>query len=425
MQIQKLVPIHRSFPDRSLADVAAAVRAEMEAAEWTRAVPPGARIAVGVGSRGIANISTIVQAVVEFWRSRGSKPFIVPVMGSHGGATAEGQTEVLAHYGITKATMGAPVVSSLDVVQLGETPEGVAVSMDRMAYESDGCMLVSRVKWHTGFTGGLESGVHKMMAIGLGKWEGAKRYHAWALRLGMEQVIRSVGRVMLDTGRILGGLAIMEDAHHQTAELKALGADGMAAAEEELLARVKSWKADIPLRAVDLLIVDEIGKDISGAGMDAKVINRGIMGRDFDADLVKVLRIYARDLTEASGGNAVGIGHCDVISDRLYNKIDFEKTWVNVFTASNPIGGACPAHFAEDRTALERILPTCGKLDLNECTIAWIRNTQELSKMLVSENLLDEVRGRPGVEVAGEPIEIEFDAEGGLKEPWAVAVSAH
>ena len=421
--MQKLVPIRQHFADRALPDVAAAVRAELEGAEWTRRVPKGARLALGVGSRGIANISTIVHATVEFWKSRGCKPFIIPVMGSHGGATAEGQADVLAHLGVSEATMGAPVASSLDVVQLGESPEGIAVSMDRAAYESDGCMLLSRVKWHTGFTGALESGVHKMMAIGLGKWEGAKRYHAWALRVGMEQVIRSVGQVMLDTGRMLGGLAILEDAHHHTAEVKALGADGMVAAEEELLARVKTWKAGIPLEGVDLLVVDEIGKNISGAGMDAKVINRGVMGRNTDAGLTKIMRIFARDLTEESGGNAVGIGNCDVISNRLYDKVDFEKTWINVLTASNPLGGMCPPHFPDDRTCMERIMPTCGKLDLDECSIAWIRNTQELSDMLISENLLDEIRDNPQIEITGEAAEIEFDESGALKQPEALAVA--
>ena len=251
------------------------------------------------------------------------------------------------------------------------------------------------------FVGKLESGVHKMMAIGLGKWEGAKRYHAWALRLGMEQVIRSVGRVMLDTGRMLGGLAILEDAYHSTAEVHALGADGMAEAEEKLLERVSSWKAGIPVHELDLLIVDEIGKNISGSGMDTKVINRGILGKNTLSDIVRIQRVFARDLTDESGGNAVGIGLCDVISDRLFDKIDFNATWVNVLTASNPMGGMCPPHFADDRACLEKILPTCGRMDLHDCSIAQITNTMELDEMLVSENLLPEVEGRDGVAIAG------------------------
>ena len=414
MRAPKLVPIRQHFPDRRLPDVAHAVRDQMEQAEWTRAVPAGARIAVGVGSRGIANIAVITKAVVDFWKSRGARPFIIPVMGSHGGGTAEGQASVLAHYGITETTMGAPVVSSLDVVPIGETPDGIAVSMDREAYDADGVMLLSRVKWHTSFHGKLESGVHKMMAIGLGKWEGAKRYHTLDLRLGMERVIRTVGRVMLDTGKMLGGLAILEDAHHNTAEVAALGADGMVEREEELLAKVMKWKAGIPLRELDVLIVDEIGKNISGAGMDTKIVNRGILGKNVLPDTVQIQRVYARSLTHESGGNAVGIGLCDTIHDRLFKAVDFPMTWINVFTASNPVGGACPPHFASDRECLERLLPTCGKPDTAECTVTRIRNTMEVGEMFVSENLLDELRANPDIEILGAAEEIAFDAFGDL-----------
>ena len=414
MQLQKLVPIRQTFPVRRLPDVYQAVRDELESAEWTRSVPAGARIAIGVGSRGIANIDVITRATVDFWKSRGCKPFIIPVMGSHGGGTAEGQAEVLDHYGVNEAAMGAPVVSSLAVVKVGVTPEGIDVSMDREAFEADGVMILSRVKWHTGFTGKLESGVHKMMAIGLGKWEGAKRYHAFALRLGMEQVIRSVGKVMLDTGKMLGGIAILEDAHHNTAEVHALGADGMAEREEKLLARVLEWKAGIPAAEVDLLIVDEIGKNISGSGMDTKIINRGILGRNNLEGIVNITRVFARDVTDESVGNSVGIGLCDVISDRLYDKIDFHKTWVNVFTASNPMGGMCPPHFPTDRECIERIIMTCGKLDPAACTIVRIRNTMEMGEMLISEGLREEAAAHPGVEIAGDPEELAFDAEGNL-----------
>lgn len=415
MQLQKLVPIRQTFPVRRLPDVAQAVRNELEAASWTSAVPAGARIAIGVGSRGIANIDVITRATIDFWKSRGCKPFIIPVMGSHGGGTAEGQAEVLDHYGVNEERMGVPIVSQLDVEKIGTTPEGIDVSMDRAAYEADGVMILSRVKWHTGFTGKLESGVHKMMAIGLGKWEGAKRYHAFALRLGMEQVIRSVGKVMLDTGKMLGGIAILEDAYHHTAEVHALGAEGMAEREEKLFARVLEWKPGIPAAEVDLLIVDEIGKNISGSGMDTKIINRGILGRNTLEGIVKITRVFARDVTEESGGNSVGIGLCDVISDNLFHKIDFHKTWVNVFTASNPLGGMCPPHFPTDRECIERIIMTCGKLDPADCTIVRIRNTMEMGEMLVSEGLRDEFAAQPGVEVVGEAQEIAFDADGNLR----------
>ena len=306
----------------------------MEEAEWPRAVPRGSRIAVGAGSRGISNIDVIVRAVVDFWKSRGVQPFIIPVMGSHGAATAEGQADVLAHYGITEQTMGVPVVSSLDVVTVGTTPEGIEVAMDRNAYESDGVMLCGRVKWHTDFDGKLESGIHKMMAIGLGKWAGARRYHCWALRIGMEQVIRSVGRLILGTGKMLGGLAILEDAYHSTAEVHALGVAGMTEREEELLARAKSWKPNIPVAETDLLILDEMGKNISGAGMDTKVINRSVDGPNLWPDVPLIRRIFVRDLSPLSYGNCDRHGfrryhyRPAVRKDRLQRHLD---QWPDVF----------------------------------------------------------------------------------------------
>lgn len=422
MRLQRLVPVRQRFPERRLADVRQATLDAMRQAAWTAEVKPGSRIAVGVGSRGISNIGIMTKAVVDFWRERDCKPFIIPVMGSHGGASAEGQAHVLEHYGITEATMGVPVVSSLDVVQIGSTPEGIAVSMDEKAYESDGVMLLSRVKWHTSFEGKLESGVHKMMAIGLGKWEGAKRYHSFALRLGMEQVIRSVGKVMLDTGRMLGGLAILEDAHHNTAEVHALGAAGMVAEEEALLEKTKSWKAGLPFREIDLLIIDEMGKNISGTGNDTKVMNRGLLGRNTLPGVVKIQRVFTRDLTPESGGNATGIGLCDVISDRLYNKIDFDATWVNGFTSSILLSAMCPPHFADDKTCVEKIITTCGKLDPLECSIARIRNTMELGEFEISEALLPEIADNPDVEVIGEPRELAFDSSGSLPPVMAGAV---
>lgn len=414
MRLQKLIPVRQQFPERKLPDVREGTLEAMRAAAWTAAVKPSARIAIGVGSRGISNIDVMAKAVVDFWIERGCQPFIIPVMGSHGGASAEGQANVLAHYGISEATMGVPVVSSLDVVQIGETPEGIAVSMDRHAYEADGVMLLSRVKWHTSFEGKIESGVHKMMAIGLGKWEGAKRYHSFALRLGLEQVIRSVGKVVLDTGRMLGGLAILEDAHHNTAEVHALGAKGMLEEEEELLARTKSRKAGLPFKEIDLLIIDELGKNISGTGNDTKVMNRGLLGRNTLPGMVKIQRVFTRDLTPESGGNATGIGLCDVISDRLYDKIDFPATWVNAFTSSILLSTMCPPHFADDKTCVEKIIMTCGKLDPYECSIARIRNTMELGEFEISEALLPEIADNPDIAVIGEAHELGFDATGTL-----------
>src|SRR5579864_8038364 len=266
MEFPRLLLVRQNFPDRSLRDVRSAVSAELgQSAFGSRSLTPGARVAIGVGSRGITNIATIVRSVVDFWKSKGMRPFIFPAMGSHGAATAEGQADVLAHYGIIEATMGCPVVSSLEVVSLGRTPDGIEASMDRNAYESDGVMLVGRVKWHTDFAGKIESGLFKMMAIGLGKFAGAQRYHTYAYKLGLEHVIRSIGRQVLKSGKILGGLAILEDANHHTGQLTAVPVEDMERKEEELLALVKTWMAKIPVPQLDILILDEIGKTISGA----------------------------------------------------------------------------------------------------------------------------------------------------------------
>ena len=222
MSFSRLLLVRQNLPDRSVADIPGEVTRQLAQAGFAARLKPGGRVAIGVGSRGIANIATIVRAIVDFWKSQGARPFIFPAMGSHGAATAEGQADVLAHYGIHEATMGCPVVSQLDVVSLGRTAEGIEAYMDRDAFLSDGVMLVGRVKWHTDFAGKLESGLYKMMAIGLGKFAGAQRYHTYAYKMGLEPVIRSVGRQVPSSGKILGGLAILEDAHHNTAHLEAV-----------------------------------------------------------------------------------------------------------------------------------------------------------------------------------------------------------
>src|ERR1041384_1439810 len=277
MSFPRLLVVRQKFPDRRLPDVAAEVRKQLSQSGFASRLKPGARVAIGVGSRGIHNIAAIVRHAVQFWKEAGMQPFIFPAMGSHGAATAAGQADVLAHYGITESSMGCPVVSQLEVVSLGKTAEGIETFMDKSAHDSDGVMLVGRVKWHTDFDGKIESGLFKMLAIGLGKFAGAQRYHAHAYRIGLEQVVLSIGRRVLGSGRVLGGLAILEDAYPNTGKIDAVPADMMEARERENLALVKSWMGKIPFD-LDVLILDEIGKNISGAGMDTKVVNRGVNG---------------------------------------------------------------------------------------------------------------------------------------------------
>jgi hypothetical protein len=417
MQFPRLLVVRQKFPDRKIPDVAAEVRNQLAASGFAGRLQPGSRVAIGVGSRGIHNIATIVRNVVQYWKEQGMHPFLFPAMGSHGAASAAGQAEVLAHYGITEATMGCPLISQLEVVSLGKTADGIEAFMDKTAYDADGVMLVGRVKWHTDFAGKIESGLFKMMAIGLGKFAGAQRYHAYAYRLGLEHVIRSVGRQVLKSGKILGGLAILEDAYHNTAKLDAVPVEAMEQREEENLALVKSWMAKIPID-LDILILDEIGKNISGAGMDTKVANRGVQG-EYNPwpNTPKFQRLFVRNLSEHTYNSSVGMGMADVVTDRLVNRINWEPTWINSLTANTPAAIRTPIHFPTDRECLERIMPTVGRLDLAELTFGWIRNTMELTRIALSENTRAEVEANPALEIEA-TIDFDFDGEENLISPF-------
>jgi hypothetical protein len=417
MPFPRLLLVRQNLPDRRIPDPAAEVRAQLAASNFAQRLKPGSRVAVGVGSRGIHNIATVVRAVVGYWKDQGMRPVLFPAMGSHGAASAAGQADVLAHYGITESAMGCPLVSQLEVVSLGKTDDGIEAFMDRIAYESDGVMLVGRVKWHTDFDGKIESGLFKMMAIGLGKFAGAQRYHAYAYRLGLEHVIRSIGRQVLKSNKILGGLAILEDAHHNTARLDAVPVEEMEQREEQNLALVKSWMAKIPVD-LDILVLDEIGKNISGAGMDTKVVNRGVNGEYNPWPTTpKIQRVFVRDLSDLTYNSAVGLGMADVVTDRLVKRTNWEPTIINSLTANTPAAIRTPVHFPTDRECLQRFAPTVGKLDLSTVTYGWIRNTMELGRLALSENLRGQIEANPQLEVE-EAIDFDFDGEGNLISPF-------
>ena len=337
-------------------------------------------------------------------------------MGSHGAATPEGQAEVLAHFGITEQSMDCPIISRSDVVSLGQTEDGIDVFMDAAAHAADGVMIVARVKWHTTFEGRLESGLMKMMAIGLGKFAGAQKYHTHAQRLGLEHVIRTVGRRVLESGKMIGGLAIVEDAHHHTARLDAVPADCMEQRDEENLALAKSWMPRLPCD-LDVLIVDQMGKNISGTGMDAKVVNRG-PGCEYNPwrQWPSIRRIFVRTLDPESSGNAMGIGMADVTTERLVRQIDWQATRINALSASVPSRVRVPAHFASDRECLNWVAATAGRLDPAAVTYGWIRNTLELHRLAISHNLRAQVEGQLQVDVEGE-IELQWDAIGQSRQP--------
>jgi hypothetical protein len=413
----RLLLVRQHFPDRRLADVRAEARQQLERSGFAARLRPGARVAIGVGSRGIANLAAIVRSAVEYWQNHAMTPFIFPAMGSHGAATPEGQADVLARFGVTEQSMGCPILSGANVISLGTTADGIEVFMDAAAHGADGVMIVPRVKWHTTFDGRLESGLMKMTAIGLAKFAGAQHYHTHGQRLGLEHVIRTVGRRILETGKMVGGLAIIEDAHHNTARLDAVPADCMETRDEAHLALVKSWMPRLPCD-VDVLIVDEMGKNISGTGMDAKVVNRGPVGEYNPwSSSPSIRRIFVRELHPESHGNAIGIGMADVTTDRLVRQIAWEPTRINALSAGNPSRIRVPVHFPSDRECLEWVAQTAGKIDVGEVTYAWIRNTLELGRVAISPNLRTAAGSQADVELQAD-IDTPWDPSGNLLSPF-------
>jgi hypothetical protein len=413
----RLLLVRQEFPNVRLPDVGEETRRQMEQSGFAEQLRPGARVAIGVGSRGIANIAPIVHSVVEYWHDRDIAPFIFPAMGSHGAATPEGQADVLARFGISEASMGCPIISRLDVVSLGKTGDGVEVFMDAAAHAANAVMIVARVKWHTTFSGRLESGLMKMMAIGLGKFAGAQKYHTHAQRLGLEHIVRTAGRHVLDSGKMIGGLAIVEDAYHNTAKIEAVPAQCMEERDADNLALAKSWMPKLPCD-LDVLIVDRMGKNISGTGMDAKVVNRG-PACEYNPwpGLPSVQRIFVRDLDPETHGNAMGIGMADVTTDRLARAIDWQPTRVNALSSGLPSRIRLPVHFATDRECLEWVSPTAGKMDPAEVSYGWIRNTLELDRVALSVNLEARLERRSDIDVE-KTIDVEWDQCGNLVAPF-------
>lgn len=416
--LPKLFRVRQRFVAPVVADIPAAVAAEM--GRLRGALRPGASVAVGVGSRGISNLAVIIREVCRALRGQGAAPFIVPAMGSHGGGTAAGQREILAGYGVTEEAVGAPVRASMEVVELGRTPSDVRVFLDREAAGADFILPVNRVKPHTDFKGENESGLVKMTAIGLGKLAGAGEYHRAAFNLGHARVFREVTQAVLATGRMLGGVAILENARHETARIAAVPAAGLIEEDHELLEEARRMMPRLPCEEIDLLVIDEMGKDVSGAGMDTNIIGRApqgyLAGVPAFAGAPRITRILVRDLTPASHGNAVGIGLADFTTARLMAKLNPEAMILNSLTALAPLCAKLPISFARDREAIEAGLRTAGLEDLSSGRLVRIKNTLALEELEMSEAYLGEVRGRDDLAVVGEPREIEFNADGNLDE---------
>jgi len=372
----------------------------------------GRRVAVAVGSRGVASLAEIVSAACAWLRTQGAVPFIFPAMGSHGGGTAEGQRNVLEQLGVTPESVGAEISSSMQTVALGLTAEGFQAFMDQQAWQSDGVLVINRVKPHTDFTGRIESGLSKMIAVGMGKLEGAQECHRWARKHGHERVVRSISTRVLEQGKILAGLAVIENELHEVCALRAARPENLVAVEEAALEMARPLVPRLPFSRLHLLAVDELGKNISGAGMDTKVIGRGVRLQPGDATEIKL--VYVRDMTAESGGNAIGIGMADLTHARLHAKIDFQKTYLNVLTSLNLPMGRFPIHLPSDREALDFALKSLGSPDPAEQRIAWIRNTLDLERIAVSESLAPEVSRLRGWRLSEDTFIPQFDAQGDI-----------
>lgn len=415
MPYPKIVRLRQQFERPRVESVPGAVRAALERLDLRATIRPGQSVALTAGSRGIANIPLVLKVVVEHLKGLGARPFLVPTMGSHGGGTAEGQRRVLESYGITEAFVGAPIRASMEVVSLGTTDEGFSVVLDRHAAEADHIGVVARIKPHTGYHGPIESGLLKMMMIGLGKHAGALTYHRILLDYPFDQVVRSVGRTVRARAPISFGLAVVENAYDETARIDSLRPDQFESGEEELLVLAKRWLARLPFHEADLLIVDEIGKDISGSGMDTNVVGRK---RAFRAQVMEnqpVMRhIFVRGLTERTHGNAAGIGLADFTTTRLIQGMNYQATVINCLTAGYPEGANLPVHFETDREVLDAALAIIGTRPPEAARVMRIRNTLCLEDIEVSEPCLSDSKRITEFTTQGSSHALAFDAQGNL-----------
>lgn len=410
MELPRFATVRQQVPRAPLPDVAAAVRSELERIGIGDRVRPGARIAIGAGSRGIASYALVVRTVVEVLQAHGAKPFIFPAMGSHGGATAEGQRAVLAEWGITPETMGCPVISSMDVVRVGEVGD-VPVFCDAAAHASDGIIVVNRVKIHTDFHGPTESGLRKMLAIGLGKRLGAEPIHKRGAP-GLRNEIPLVAAMQIERAPILCGVGIVEDGAHNVSYIEAIPAQQIPELEPLLLKRSYSLLARLPVDACDLLIVDYMGKDISGAGMDNNVLGRMYIDGEPEPESPRIEVVAVRRLTPASHGNATGIGFADLVTQQLIDEMDEEVTQVNMRTSGFMRRAVIPPILPNDRALIARGLEIIAERKPNVVpTVMRIRDTLSLEEIAVSESLLPELLERPGIELLSPPQEMMFNEQ--------------
>jgi hypothetical protein len=414
MNFPKMIRVRQQLVSPTLLDVRTGIRTELQKLNLAGRVKAGQRVAIPAGSRGIANIVTILEAVVQEMQAIGLSPFVFPAMGSHGGATAAGQREVLATYGITEERLGVPIHATMEVVELGRTSRGMPLLVDKIAAAADWVAVINRIKPHTEFSGDIESGLIKMMAIGFGNHRGALNTHQYAVKYGYRVAIPEIGRAVLQQLPVLFGLGILENAYDQTANVVAIPPEHFVTEEQRLLQEARALMARLPVEFLHLLIVDEMGKDISGSGMDTNVIGRVMVIGEPEPATPKILRIYVRDLSEKTYGNAIGIGLADFCSQRLAAKIDPLPTQINCVTAMTPEKARVPIALKTDQEAIATALMTVGPIEPWEARVIRIKNTLEMEELQVSEALLDELKGRSDVTPIGSLAEPRFDAAGDL-----------
>ena len=414
MQLPAFVEVEQALYSKRVADLPAAVRRAWEAVGCERRIRAGDRVAITVGSRGIDNLATIVGLLVETLKEAGAKPFILPAMGSHGGATAAGQTALLASLGVTPDSVGAPIRASMATTEVGTTPAGIPVYAAREALNADGLVVLNRVKQHTDFTGDYESGLVKMLAIGVGKREGAAALHSRRCK-SLREDIPSAAKLLIERLPVLGGIAILENGYHQTAELVGLPPNEIMVREKVLLRRARRTAARLPFRDIDLLIVDWIGKDVSGVGFDTHVIARRMVWGEPEFRGSAVGVVAALDLTPGSHGNALGLGLADLVTERLLRKVDWPVVQTNVLHTGFLNRAKRPLAFRNDRDLIRAAFVALGDPDPKRVRIVRIADTLDPGRAWISEGLLKETRQCPRTKVLGEPAALKFDRAGNLK----------
>ncbi len=415
----KLLPyffdVKQSFPSFAIPDVRAATREAIEASAFSRQLRAGQTVAIAVGSRGMNQLPTIVRAVVDFITQRQATAVIVPAMGSHGGATAIGQSELLASLGVSSESMGCEIRASMETIELGTSRMGIPIHFDKLASQSDHIVMVNRIKPHTRLAGQYESGLVKMLLIGLGKHNGAIAYHQAFddANYCLDELARELTPLLLDRTPTSLGLGVIEDAYDQVSQIDAIDAENLLSEEPKLLSIARERMPRLPFAQIDLLIVDRIGKEISGTGLDTNVVGRKWNDKVSAAnEFPKVKQIYVRSLSEKTAGNATGIGVAEFCHRQVLQRIDYEKTRINCLTSMHARAGAIPIHFESDRDALTAARTQAGPKRMDQ--LKWVRivDTLRLSEISCSEGLWEEVRHAEAMQAVSEPSELQFDAHG-------------